>query len=259
MSNRMQQEFAHRDENSQLRLNKYLSEAGVCSRREADRLIESGKVTVDGRTAVTGMKIWPGQDIRVQGQPLKREKEMVLLAVNKPVGVVCTTDKRWGDETVEEMLSYPKRVFPIGRLDKDSEGLLLVTNNGEILNKIMRAGNYHEKEYEVTVDRPVTDAFLKRMAEGKIPVAGQFTRPCRVEKLGRDRFRIILTQGLNRQIRRMCEYCGCRVVKLKRVRIMNVRLGGLKSGKWRSLTDQEIEELYEMMKGSSSDSRYKKR
>lgn len=258
MSNRMQQEFAHRDENSQVRLNKYLSEAGVCSRREADRLIESGKVTVDGRTAVTGMKIWPGQDIRVQGQPLKREKEMVLLAVNKPVGVVCTTDKRWGDETVEEMLSYPKRVFPIGRLDKDSEGLLLVTNNGEILNKIMRAGNYHEKEYEVTVDRPVTEAFLKRMAEGKIPVSGQLTRPCRVEKLGRDRFRIVLTQGLNRQIRRMCEYCGCRVVKLKRVRIMNIRLGSLKPGKWRSLTDQETEKLYEMIKGSSSDSRYKK-
>ena len=177
---------------------------------------------------------------------------MILLAVNKPVGVVCTTDKRWGDRTVEEMLDYPRRVFSIGRLDKDSEGLLLMTNNGDILNKIMRAGNYHEKEYLVKVDKPVTQEFVQKMAAGGIPVLDQKTRPCRVEKTGKYTFRIILTQGLNRQIRRMCEYCGCSVVSLKRVRIMNIFLGNLRPGACRKLTDGEIEELYDMLKDSKS-------
>lgn len=250
--NRMQQEFDAKDNRMEVRLNKYLSETGACSRREADRWIEAGRVRVNGRMAQTGMKIHPGDQVLVDGKPCAREEEMILLAVNKPVGVVCTTDRRWGDETVEDMLAYPKRVFSIGRLDKNSEGLLLMTNNGEILNKIMRAGNYHEKEYLVTIDRPVTPEFVRRMAAGGIPVLDQVTRPCKVEKTGRDTFRIILTQGLNRQIRRMCEYCGCRVTVLRRVRIMNIRLGSLKPGEYRKVTDGEIEELYDRLKGSDS-------
>ncbi|MCI5995081.1 MAG: pseudouridine synthase [Blautia sp.] len=250
--NRMQQEFDKRDQRLEVRLNKYLSEAGVCSRREADRLIEAGRVQVNGQTASMGCKIRPKDKILVDGRPCSREEEMILLAVNKPVGVVCTTDKRWGDRTVEEMLDYPRRVFSIGRLDKDSEGLLLMTNNGDILNKIMRAGNYHEKEYLVKVDKPVTQEFVQKMAAGGIPVLDQKTRPCRVEKTGKYTFRIILTQGLNRQIRRMCEYCGCSVVSLKRVRIMNIFLGNLRPGACRKLTDGEIEELYDMLKDSKS-------
>ena len=167
---RMQLEFADRDQAVLVRLNKYLSEAGVCSRREADRLIEAGDVLVDGQKAVPGMKVLPGQDVRVQGKKVEKETGLVLLAFYKPVGVVCTTDRRWDDVTVDQVLNYPKRVFYIGRLDKDSEGLLLMTNDGEILNKIMRAGNYHEKEYEVTVDKPVTKEFLDAMAAGGIPV-----------------------------------------------------------------------------------------
>lgn len=258
MDNRMQQDFAAKDEKTAVRLNKFLSEAGICSRREADRYIKSGRVMVDGAAAVTGMKILPAQEVRVDGKLLRQEKQMVLLAVNKPVGVVCTTDKRWGDKTVTDMLNYPKRVFSIGRLDKDSEGLLLMTNNGDILNKIMRAGNYHEKEYIVTIDRPVTEEFIRKMAAGEIPVMDQMTRACKVEKTGNYQFRIILTQGLNRQIRRMCSYLGSTVVKLRRVRIMNIHLGDLKPGTYRELTDQETEELYELLKDSSSDSKYKK-
>lgn len=178
---------------------------------------------------------------------------MVLLAVNKPRGVVCTTDKRWGDQTVEELIHYPKRVFYMGRLDKDSEGLLLMTNNGEILNKMMRAGNYHEKEYLVRVNRPVTEAFLSGMAKGGIPVQEQQTRPCKVEKTGERTFRIILTQGLNRQIRRMCEYFGYRVVKLVRVRIMNIKLGDLPVGKYRDLTHQEWEGLLALLSESGKE------
>lgn len=250
--NRMQKEFAEKKNRTEVRLNKYLGETGICSRREADRLIEAGRVTVNGMAARMGMKIHPEDSVLVDGKPCAREEEMILLAVNKPVGVVCTTDKRWGDPTVEEMLHYPKRVFCMGRLDKESEGLLLMTNNGEILNKIMRAGNYHEKEYLVTIDRPVTEEFLQKMAGGGIPVLDQETRPCRVEKTGTDSFRIILTQGLNRQIRRMCEYCGCRVTALRRVRIMNIRLGGLKPGEYREVTDQEAEVLYDMLKDSDN-------
>lgn len=254
----MEKEFAGREEGCQVRLNKYLSEAGVCSRREADRLIEAGKVLVDGKPAVPGTRVTEKQEILLDGKPVSREKQMVLLAVNKPAGVVCTTDKRWGDKTVEELLNYPKRVFYVGRLDKDSEGLLLMTNNGDILNKIMKAGNYHEKEYEVTVDKPVTPEFIRAMSSGGIPILDTFARPCRVEKTGRNSFRIILTQGLNRQIRRMCEYLGFRVVKLLRVRIMNICLGKLKPGEYRELTDKELETLYEKLKSSKNNLTYER-
>lgn len=259
MGTRMEEEFVKRSEKGEIRLNKYLSEAGVCSRREADRMIEAGKVTVDGRRAMSGMRVSEGQRILVDGKAVEREKKMVLLAVNKPVGVVCTTDTRWGDVTVDQLLHYPKRIFYVGRLDKDSEGLLLMTNNGDILNKIMRAGNYHEKEYEVTVDKELTEDFLKRMAEGGIPILDQVTRPCRVKKLGKKRFRIILTQGLNRQIRRMCEYLGYRVVRLVRVRIMNIWLEKLRPGEYREVTAKEQERLYEMLKTSRNHIEYERK
>ena len=178
---------------------------------------------------------------------------MILLAVNKPRGVLCSTDDRWGDTTIDAFLKYPKRVFPIGRLDKDSEGLLLMTNHGDILNKIMRAGNYHEKEYEVEIDRPVTEKLIRKMQQGVwLKELEQMTRPCEVKKIGEKKFSIILTQGLNRQIRRMCQTCGCKVLRLKRVRIMNITLGNLKTGEYREVTDAEIEELYERIKESRS-------
>lgn len=249
---RLAQEFEKKEEGRLVRLNKYISEAGLCSRREADRLIEAGRVQVDGKTAVSGQKVSDNQEILVDGKSISKEEEMVLLAVNKPRGVVCTTDKRWGDQTVEELIHYPKRVFYMGRLDKDSEGLLLMTNNGEILNKMMRAGNYHEKEYLVRVNRPVTEAFLSGMAKGGIPVQEQQTRPCKVEKTGERTFRIILTQGLNRQIRRMCEYFDYQVVKLKRIRIMNIMLGDLPTGSYREISREEQEELYRRIQGSSN-------
>ena len=249
---RLAQEFEKREKGRLVRLNKYISEAGLCSRREADRLIEAGRVQVDGKTAVPGQKVSDNQEILVDGKSIFKEEEMVLLAVTKPRGVVCTTDKRWGDQTVEELIHYPKRVFYMGRLDKDSEGLLLMTNNGEILNKMMRAGNYHEKEYLVRVNRPVTEAFLSGMAKGGIPVQEQQTRPCNVEKTGERTFRIILTQGLNRQIRRMCEYFGYQVVKLKRIRIMNIMLGDLPTGSYREISREEQEELYRRIQGSSN-------
>ena len=258
MKNRMQEEFSGKDKKEPVRLNKYLAESGVCSRREADRLIEQGRVTVDGQTAAMGLKVLPFQDIRVNGKPVSREEEMILLAVNKPVGIICTSEKKWGNNNIEEFLHYPKRIFSIGRLDKDSEGLLLMTNNGEILNKIMRAGNYHEKEYEVKVNRPVTDEFIRQMEKG-VPILNTVTRPCRVEKMGEKQFRIILTQGLNRQIRRMCEALGYKVTRLVRVRIMNIHLGHLKAGTYRKLTNKEIEELYRLIQDSSNGPEYESR
>ena len=237
----------------EIRLNKYLSDAGICSRREADRLIEAGKVFVDGQAAVQGMKILPNQKVVVKGQDVKREQEMILLAVHKPRGIVCTTDKRWGDETIYDLLNYPKRVFSIGRLDKDSEGLLLMTNNGDILNKILRAGNYHEKEYLVTTDREIKPEFLKKMASGVyLKELDVKTRPCRVELAGKCQFRIVLTQGLNRQIRRMCEACGYKVTRLIRMRIMNIELGNLKPGEYRSLSRKELAQLKDQLRYSSS-------
>ena len=237
----------------EVRLNKFLSEAGVCSRREADRLIEAGKVSVDGETAVTGMKVREEQRILVNGRPVCKEEEMILLVVNKPRGIVCTAEKREKNNIVD-FIHYPKRIYPVGRLDKDSEGLILMTNNGEIVNKIMRAGNRHEKEYIVTVNREVTGSFLHGMANG-VPLTelGVTTRKCKVEKLGKHQFKIILTQGLNRQIRRMCEYFGYRVTHLKRVRIMNIRLGDLENGTYRKITEEEWKTLQRLIRDSSSE------
>lgn len=233
------------------RLNKYLSEAGVCSRREADKLIESGKVTVDGRRAEMGMKVTESQVVCVGKKQVKPKNEMVLLAVNKPVGIVCTEEKREKNNIIQ-FLKYPQRITYIGRLDKDSEGLLLMTNNGDIINKMMRAGNEHEKEYIVTVNKPITDEFIEKMAGG-VPILDTVTRKCRVEKFGKFKFRIILTQGLNRQIRRMCEYLGYKVTRLSRVRVMNIKLGDLKPGEYRVVTEKEISKLYELIKDSSNE------
>lgn len=247
----MTQGFQKEAADESVRLNKFISDAGVCSRREADRLIESGRVVVDGQRATLGSRVHPGAQVLVDGEQISREEEMILLAVNKPRGIVCTTDTRWGDETIYDLLHYPKRIFSIGRLDKESEGLLLMTNNGDILNKIMRAGNYHEKEYLVTVDREVTPDFLE-MLRGGIYLAelGVTTRPCRAERTGRDSFRIILTQGLNRQIRRMCAACGYQVQRLVRVRIMNIRLGDLQPGAYREVSRAEYAELQDGLLGS---------
>ena len=235
-----------------VRINKFLSEAGVCSRREADRKIEAGEVTIDGWVAVSGDKVAPGQTVLVNGKAIKKEEEMTLLAMNKPVGIVCTAEKREKNNIID-YLDYPKRVYPIGRLDKDSEGLILLTNNGDIVNKMMRAGNMHEKEYIVTVNKPISDSFIRGMAGG-VPLVelGVTTRKCHVKKLSNRTFKIILTQGLNRQIRRMCEYFGYRVEKLVRVRIMNIELGELKTGEYREVTGEEYKRLLALIKNSSN-------
>ena len=248
MSNRIKEEFLQKSE--PVRLNKYLSEAGVCSRREADRLIETGRVTVDGQRAQTGMRIVPGQVVKVGNKVVSKQDEMIVLAVNKPRGIVCTEERRERDSIVR-FLNYPVRVTYIGRLDKDSRGLLLMTNNGDIINKMMRAANKHEKEYKVTVDKEITEDFLKKMAAG-VPILDTVTRPCTVKKIGKYTFSIILTQGLNRQIRRMCEALGYEVKDLLRVRVMNITLDGLKDGQYRKLTDQELNELYDQLKDSSA-------
>ncbi len=237
----------------EMRLNKYLSDAGVCSRREADRLIEEGKVLVDGVPAVMGRKVDGTESIvcdgvRVNGR--KKEKK-VLLAVNKPRGIVCTTSDKDRAENIVEFLRYPTRIYPIGRLDKDSSGLILMTNEGDIVNKILRGSNNHEKEYMVRVNRPLTEEFLERMRNG-VEILDTVTKPCIVEKTGGYTFRIILTQGLNRQIRRMCDALGYRVVSLKRVRIMNIRLGDLPTGSYREVTGEEWEELNRLLAGSSN-------
>lgn len=236
----------------EVRINKFLSEAGVCSRREADRQIEAGNVTIDGKIAQMGDRVSEGQQVCFQGVPVKKEEEMILIALHKPAGIVCTAEKREKNNVID-YLNYPKRIYPVGRLDKDSEGLLLLTNNGDIVNKMMRSGNMHEKEYIVTVNRPVTDSFLHGMANG-VPLVelNTTTRKCRVERTGKKQFRIVLTQGLNRQIRRMCEYFGYRVQKLVRVRIMNIELGDLEPGKYRDVTSQEYKRLLERIAPSSN-------
>lgn len=236
----------------EVRINKFLSEAGVCSRREADRQIEAGNVTIDGKIAQMGDRVSERQQVCFQGVPVKKEEEMILIALHKPAGIVCTAEKREKNNVID-YLNYPKRIYPVGRLDKDSEGLLLLTNNGDIVNKMMRSGNMHEKEYIVTVNRPVTDSFLHGMANG-VPLVelNTTTRKCRVERTGKKQFRIVLTQGLNRQIRRMCEYFGYRVQKLVRVRIMNIELGNLEPGKYRDVTSQEYKRLLELIASSSN-------
>lgn len=234
----------------QMRLNKYLSDAGVCSRREADRLTEQGLVTVNGQTAVLGMKIDPEARVCVRGKKVKRQERKVLLAFHKPAGIVCTAEKREKNNVID-FINYPIRIFPVGRLDKDSTGLLLMTNDGELVNKIMRAGNYHEKEYIVKVNRPINREFCKKMEAG-VPILDTVTRPCQVEKLDDNTFRIILTQGLNRQIRRMCEALGYRVISLERVRIMNILLGDLREGSYREISGKEKQELEKLLQTSTS-------
>ncbi len=240
-------------ENSGIRINKFLSEAGVCSRREADRKIENGEITINDRVAVTGDRVMPGDEVYVNGRPVSKEERNVLLVLNKPAGIVCTAEKREKNNVID-FLKYPIRVYPIGRLDKDSEGLLLMTNNGEIVNKIMRAGNMHEKEYIVTVNKPVSDSFVRGLAGG-VPLVelNTTTRKCRVEKIGNRKIRIVLTQGLNRQIRRMCEYFGYRVEKLERIRIMNIKLGDLKPGEYREVKEEEYKKLLQLIKDSSNE------
>ena len=237
-----------------VRLNKYLSDAGVCSRREADRLIESGRVTVDGKMASPGTKVEPGQEVRIGKKVIKNHTEKIVLSVNKPAGIVCTEDKK-EKKNIIRYLNYPVRVTYAGRLDKDSEGLLIMTNDGDLINGMMRARYGHEKEYKVTVNQPITDEFVYKMASGVRIIDREkkmdvITRPCKVEKIGKYTFSIILTQGLNRQIRRMCDALGYKVTRLVRVRIMNVKLGGLKTGAVRKLTEQELKELYEQVKES---------
>lgn len=237
-----------------VRLNKYLSDAGVCSRREADRLIESGRVTVDGKMASPGTKVEPGQEVRIGKKVIKNHTEKIVLAVNKPAGIVCTEDKK-EKKNIIRYLNYPVRVTYAGRLDKDSEGLLIMTNDGDLINGMMRARYGHEKEYKVTVNQPITDEFVYKMASGVRIIDREkkmdvITRLCKVEKIGKYTFTIILTQGLNRQIRRMCDALGYKVTRLVRVRIMNVKLGGLKTGAVRKLTEQELKELYEQVKES---------
>ncbi len=235
-----------------IRINKFLSEAGVCSRREADRQVENGNVTIDGKIAVMGDRIFDGQKVCFMGKEVTLEEEKILLAVHKPAGIVCTAEKREKNNIVD-FIHYPKRIYPVGRLDKDSTGLILMTNQGELVNKIMRAGNMHEKEYIVTVNKPVTDVFLRGMSGG-VPLVelGVTTRKCKVERLGKRKFKIILTQGYNRQIRRMCEYFGYRVEELQRVRIMNIHLGDLAPGTYRKLTTKEYTELMHMLAHSKS-------
>jgi 23S rRNA pseudouridine2604 synthase len=224
-----------------MRLNKYLAETGVCSRREADQRIEAGRVTVNGAVAVLGTQVADGDIVLLDGQPLRERPQKVYLALNKPIGIECTTDPDVPGNIVA-FVGHHERVFPIGRLDKDSEGLILLTNDGDIVNTILRAENEHEKEYVVAVDRPLTPAFLAGMASG-VPILDTVTNPCKVSQVGRNTFRIVLTQGLNRQIRRMCEHFDYTVRRLQRVRIMNVRLGDLPVGKWRNLTPEELRGL----------------
>ncbi len=227
-----------------IRLNKFISDSGICSRREADRYIEMGQVFVNGKRAEIGRLVDAVHDrVMVNGMPVepKGEHEMVVLAFNKPRGIVSTTDKAEKDNIVN-YVSYHERIFPVGRLDKDSQGLIFLTNDGDIVNKILRAGNKHEKEYLVTVNKPITDDFIIKMGNG-VPILGTMTKKCKVEKINQDTFRIILVQGLNRQIRRMCEYFGYQVIKLERIRIMNITLKGIGLGEWRILEEKEMEVL----------------
>lgn len=225
----------------QIRLNKFLSDAGYCSRREADRLVEQGVVKVNGKTAVMGQKVTINDSIMVKGKNISREEEQILIALNKPVGIECTTDLNNPDNIVD-FINFDKRIYPIGRLDKNSQGLILLTNYGSIVNNILKGSNYHEKEYVVTVDKPVTDDFIKKMSTG-VRILDQVTRPCKVAKVKKHVFNIVLTQGLNRQIRRMCGELGYNVQKLKRIRIMNIELGNLPVGQYRKVTDSELKEL----------------
>jgi 23S rRNA pseudouridine2604 synthase len=224
-----------------MRLNKFISETGLCSRREADKWIEAGRVTCNGAPAALGTRVEAGDEVRVDGKPVGAKKRQVYIALNKPVGITCTTEQHI-EGNIVELIGYAERIFPVGRLDKDSEGLILLTNDGDIVNEILRSENNHEKEYIVTVDRPITDLALRMMAEG-VKIMGALTKPCRVSRISDQTFRMILTQGLNRQIRRMCSALGYRAQRLQRVRIINLELGRLGSGEWRELTAAEVKDL----------------
>lgn len=225
----------------EIRLNKFLSDSGYCSRREADRLIDGGKVTVNHEVAVMGQKVTLKDIVKVNRQIISREEEQIVIAFNKPVGVECTTDAGNPDNIVD-YIGYHKRIYPIGRLDKNSQGLILLTNDGSLVNHILKASNYHEKEYVVTVDKPIDNEFVQKMSSG-VEILNQVTRPCKVTRVNKHTFHIVLTQGLNRQIRRMCEVLGYKVQKLKRIRIMNIHLGNLPMGQYRNVTDEELAQI----------------
>ena len=231
----------------QLRINKYLSSIGFCSRREADRLLEQGKVKIDGETAQVGQRMMPEQEVTVNGIPVKDKPREIIIAFNKPKGIVCTSSKKEKNNIVD-YLHFPTRIYPVGRLDKDSTGLILLTNDGELTDCILRGKNNHEKEYLVTVQKPLRAEIIHAMEQG-VPILDTMTRPCRIIQIDSHTFRIILTQGLNRQIRRMCEYFGYKVITLKRVRVMNIHLGDLKEGTWREITGKELAELKDALKG----------
>lgn len=239
-------------ENSGTSLNKYISSSGFCSRREADKLIEQARVTINGELVLSGARVEPGDKVEIDGEPIRSssaKQRPIYIALNKPEGVTSTTDLK--DKTnIISFINYPKRIFPVGRLDKDSDGLIFLTNDGDIVNKILRASNFHEKEYIVSVDKAVTPDFIAKMSNG-LPIMGTVTRKCFVKQEGSRRFRIVLTQGLNRQIRRMCEYLGYKVHSLTRVRIMNVQLGNLAVGKWRYLTIPETDKLNQLVAESA--------
>ncbi|MFN2348016.1 MAG: 23S rRNA pseudouridine(2604) synthase RluF [Thioalkalivibrio sp.] len=236
------------------RINKYISESGLCSRREADRYIEQGNVYIDGRRATTGDQVSPGSVVKVNGQRIepREEEKQIIIALNKPVGIVSTTESIERNNIVD-FVKHSIRIFPVGRLDKDSQGLILLTSNGDLVNKILRAGNHHEKEYRVSVNKPITDAFIAGMAGG-VPILGTMTKKCKVIKESGNVFNITLTQGLNRQIRRMCEYFGYEVTRLERIRIMNITLKGLAVGDWRDLTEREVKTLMALTEPSTSHS-----
>lgn len=234
------------------RLNKYISASGYCSRREADKYIESGNVTVNGKKATIGSRVLPGQKVKVNGELIENKIEPVYIAFNKPVGVVSSTNPLERDNIIE-FIRHEQRIFPIGRLDKDSQGLILLTNDGDIVNKILRAGNNHKKDYIVTVNRPITSDFLTRMSQG-VPILDRVTRRCEIEKINPYTFKISLIQGLNRQIRRMCEYFNYDVLKLERIQIMNIKLDKLGQGNWRNLTASEMEGLFDMLEDSEKTS-----
>ncbi|MAT89096.1 MAG: 23S rRNA pseudouridine(2604) synthase RluF [Flavobacteriaceae bacterium] len=233
-----------------VRINKAISDSGYCSRRQADTLIEEGIVTINGTVATHGDRVMPEDDVKVSGKKIRENDTLVYIMLNKPVGITCTTDRRVKGNVVD-FIDHQERIFHVGRLDKPSEGLLLMTNDGDIVNKILRAGNQHDKEYIVTVDRPITKDFIERMSNG-IPILDTVTKKCEVEQLSRFVFRIVLVQGLNRQIRRMCEYLGYEVQQLKRIRIMNLSLGTLPVGKWRDLTTKEINDLKSLVASSKN-------
>lgn len=239
--------------NSSIRLNKYISESGICSRRDADRYIEQGNVFINGKRAVIGDQVYAGDVVKVNGQLIdaRDEDDLVLIALNKPVGIISTTEDSEHNNIVD-FVNHSKRVFPIGRLDKDSQGLIFLTNQGDLVNKVLRAGNDHEKEYVVTVNKPVTDEFILGLGAG-VPMLGTMTKKCKVKKVSTFVFNITLVQGLNRQIRRMCQHFGYEVTKLERTRIMNINLKGLPLGEWRDLNDDELIGLFKLIENSSSE------